>query len=68
MLFISQNKNSQLFCLNGENNQIVVYLLPMLARCHFAIVNFDVSMFKRAHVIFFHWSLIFLELTNIRNI
>ncbi len=68
MLFNTKIKIHNFFGLNGEINQIVVYLLPMLARCHFAIVKFDVSMFKRAHVIFLHWSLIFWELIDNQNI
>jgi hypothetical protein len=67
MLFISKIKLHNFFGLNGENNHIVVYLLPMLARCHFSIVNFDAPMFKRAHNIF---ALIinFLELIDNQNI
>jgi hypothetical protein len=52
MLFVSKIKIHNFFGLNGENNQIVVYVLSMLARCHFSILNFDASMFKGAHNIF----------------
>jgi hypothetical protein len=67
MLSISKIKTHNFFCLNGENNQIVVYLISMLARCHFSIVNFDASMFKGAHNTF-ALIIIFLELIDNQSI